>query len=149
MTRLSVLIIDDNPLYVVAASRFLVEVCGVDVVGVAASGNEGIDRASALHPDLVLIDQRMSGMSGLEASVRLKALSQAPAVVMVSLNATRHLCDHALAQGCDAVVSKVDFARDMPSFIEALRSRHACVAAAAVRHPVAEKLPGQSPDLRI
>lgn len=138
MTKLSVLIIDDNPLYVVAASRFLVEVCGVDVVGVAASGNEGIDRATALHPDLVLIDQRMSGMSGLETSVKLRALSQPPAVVMVTLNATRHLRDRAVEHGCEAVVSKIDFARDIPSCIEALMSRRLSAAATAVRQAVAE-----------
>lgn len=123
MNKLSVLIVDDNPLYVVAATRFLTDVCGVDVVGVAASGDEGIARATALRPDLVLIDQGMSGMSGLEASAKLRTLKKPPAVVIVTLNVSRQLLEHAIENGCEAVLSKIDFTRDIPSCLDALRSR--------------------------
>ena len=137
VTKLSVLIVDDNPLYVAAATQFLINVCGVEVVGVAGSGDEGIAHARALEPDLVLIDQGMNGMTGLETAAKLKALKQPPVVVIVTLNANRQLREHAVESGCEAVLSKIDFARDIPGCIEAVVSRRrndgagqGCLAAA-------------------
>jgi DNA-binding NarL/FixJ family response regulator len=123
MRRLSVLIVDDNPLFAVAATRFLTDFCSVDVAGVAASGEEGIARSAELNPDIVLIDQSMSGMSGLEAGATIRTHLSPPVVVMVTLNASSAMRDKARMFGCDALVSKIEFTREMPGLIDSIRHR--------------------------
>ena len=70
-TAKKILIVDENN-----ASR---ESLGVFIKGLgyevfeAATGLEAIDRACSIHPDLIMMDLRLPGMGGDEATVRLKA----------------------------------------------------------------------------
>ncbi|WP_374121467.1 LuxR C-terminal-related transcriptional regulator [Paenibacillus sp. LHD-117] len=56
------------------------------VVGEATSGEEAIAKAADLTPDLILMDIRMPGMGGLEATYRLKLLFPAVKIVMVTVS---------------------------------------------------------------
>lgn len=120
MSRLRVYIVDDNTLFLVAASRFLADFCGVEVVGIAQSAEDGLRHIAQLQPDVVLLDHNMPGMSGLEAATRIKNAPNAPAVVIVTLGATPQLRDAALKAGCAGLVSKIDFTAEMPPLIETL-----------------------------
>jgi DNA-binding NarL/FixJ family response regulator len=131
MRRLSVLIVDDNPLFAVAATRFLTDFCSVEVTGVAASGEEGIARTAELRPDIVLIDQSMAGISGLEAGATIRTQPQPPIVVMVTLNASSAMRDKARMFGCEALVSKIEFTSQMPELLESIRRRITGTAQAA------------------
>jgi DNA-binding NarL/FixJ family response regulator len=63
-----VLLADDQPL-ARAGLRALLESCDdIEVVGEAASGAEAVERARAARPDVVLMDIRMPGLDGLEAT---------------------------------------------------------------------------------
>jgi len=57
---------------------------GFECIGAACSGEEGIDQADRLRPDLVLMDVRMSGIGGIEAARRLNARGNPAIVVLVS-----------------------------------------------------------------
>ncbi len=65
-----ILIVDDNELNVELAHDVL-ELEGFDVT-TACSGQEGIEKAGKLMPDLILMDLRMPGMSGLDAMLALR-----------------------------------------------------------------------------
>jgi DNA-binding NarL/FixJ family response regulator len=71
MTRLRVLIADDQPL-MRAGFRAVLEAAGdIDVVAEAGSGEEAIRAADEHAPDVVLMDIRMPGMNGIEATSRM------------------------------------------------------------------------------
>jgi DNA-binding NarL/FixJ family response regulator len=67
-----VLVVDDDDLLREALCEMLNDQ-GFLVVGRAASGHEGVELTMAYRPDVVLIDFRMPGMDGFEATSRIKA----------------------------------------------------------------------------
>jgi DNA-binding NarL/FixJ family response regulator len=85
MGALSVLIVDDNGLFLEAA-RDRLEREGLRVVGVAADSGEAVRRAAQLRPEVVLVDIVLGDESGLELARRLAAHDQGggPAVILVS-----------------------------------------------------------------
>jgi DNA-binding NarL/FixJ family response regulator len=77
-----ILLVDDHPVVRMGLRGMLDAEPDLTVVGEASSGVEGFDRALALTPDIVLMDLRMPGGDGVEATGRI--LSAAPGVrVMV------------------------------------------------------------------
>ena len=78
-----VLIIDDHALFRVGL-KGLLEQRNIEVIGVAADGEEGIDLASRLNPDIILLDLRMPGMGGLDVLKTLRQQNHAIPVVMLT-----------------------------------------------------------------
>ncbi len=63
-----VLIADDHPLFREGMSGRLDRVADVVVVGEAATGDEAVERARRLEPDVILMDIKMPGLNGIEAT---------------------------------------------------------------------------------
>jgi DNA-binding NarL/FixJ family response regulator len=77
-----VLIADDHPLFR-DGLRGLLESVGIEVVGEAATGEEAVERAEALQPDVVLMDLSMPGTNGIEATRRIvEAMPRANVLVV-------------------------------------------------------------------
>ena len=72
MSKLRILVVDDHGV-VRNGIRSLVEgQADMEIVGEAAQGEEAIDEARQLQPDLVLMDMSMPGMNGIEATRRIR-----------------------------------------------------------------------------
>jgi PleD family two-component response regulator len=86
--RIRTLLVDDHATFLDELAHLLEEEREMDVVGRAASGEDAVEQATALRPDLVLMDLAMPGMGGLEATRRLKINTgtDAPRVIMLSLH---------------------------------------------------------------
>jgi DNA-binding NarL/FixJ family response regulator len=82
----TVLTVDDQAVFRRAVGDLIAATPGFEEVGQAASGDEALELAAALHPDLVLLDVRMDDMDGLETARRLRASDQRAVVVLISLN---------------------------------------------------------------
>ena len=68
-----VLIVDDEPITRQGLVMLIPwESYGFEVVGTAANGNEAIEKYSSLSPNLMIIDIRMPGMSGIELIARIR-----------------------------------------------------------------------------
>jgi two-component system nitrate/nitrite response regulator NarL len=67
-----VLLVDDHPLFRKGIASLLSAEPGFDVVGEASNGQEGIEKARDLMPDVILMDISMPGVNGLEATQRIK-----------------------------------------------------------------------------
>lgn len=81
----TVLICDDHRIVREGLRQFVAAVPGVDKVETAASGEEVLARYPHEHPDLVLMDVRMPGLGGLEATRRL--VTQFPEAKVIMLTA--------------------------------------------------------------
>jgi DNA-binding NarL/FixJ family response regulator len=81
-----VLIVDDQELVRSGFRLFLETQPGLDVVGEAGDGEEAIERARTLRPDVVLMDIRMPTMDGVEATAKLTtgAIEPAPRVLVLT-----------------------------------------------------------------
>ena len=79
--RVRALICEDEPLARRALQEYLKDVDWVEVVGEAKDGREAIRLIHKLEPDLVFMDVRMPGMSGLEV---LDAVTHQAAVVFTT-----------------------------------------------------------------
>ena len=66
-----VLVVDDHDLVRTGITRMLADIDGIKVVGQANSGEEALKQARELKPDVVLMDIKMPGIGGLEATRKL------------------------------------------------------------------------------
>jgi DNA-binding NarL/FixJ family response regulator len=81
MTR--VIIVDDQALFR-EGLRTVLSMQGIDVVGEAANGDEAVELAERLAPDVVLMDLRMPVLDGVEATRRIAKLPRAPRVIALT-----------------------------------------------------------------
>ncbi|WP_041523438.1 response regulator [Gilvimarinus agarilyticus] len=86
----SILVVDDHDLVRMGIVRMLDDVPGYKVVGDAKSGEEAISMARKFKPDVVLMDVKMPGMGGLEATRKMLAAN--PLVKIIAVTA----CDDTL-----------------------------------------------------
>ncbi|MEY9837687.1 response regulator [Streptacidiphilus sp. EB103A] len=87
--RITVLLVDDHQVVRRGLRTFLEVQDDIEVVGEAADGAEGVERAEELHPDVVLMDVKMPGTDGIEALRILKERGN-PARVLVVTSFTEH-----------------------------------------------------------
>ncbi|MBW3546996.1 MAG: response regulator transcription factor [Actinobacteria bacterium] len=105
----SVLIVDDQAPFRRAAAAVVKITGGFEVVGEAESGEEAVELAGALVPQLVLMDINMGGISGIEATRRITSGWPEVAVVLLSTYQAEDLPADAGTSGALAYVHKEDF----------------------------------------
>lgn len=105
----SVLIVDDQAPFRRAAAAVVRVTRGFEVVGEAESGEEAVDLAGTLAPQMVLMDINMGGISGIEATRRITSGWPEVAVVLLSTYQAEDLPADATSSGALAYVHKEDF----------------------------------------
>lgn len=109
MASIRVLVVDDHESFRRTAAAVVDAADGFLVAGCAASGEEAVDVAAALRPDLVLMDVNLPGIDGLDATRRLRALSPPPAVILLSTYEEEDFDERARDCGAIAYVAKSSF----------------------------------------
>jgi two-component system, NarL family, invasion response regulator UvrY len=82
---IKVLVVDDHDLVRMGISRMLGDVPGLTVVGEADSGESAIEQTRKLKPDVILMDVRMPGIGGLEATRKLMLHDKQLKVIAVTV----------------------------------------------------------------
>lgn len=82
---IKVLVVDDHELVRSGISRLLTDTKGIEVIGEAASGEDAVQFAREHEPDVILMDIRMPGIGGLEAT--RKVLRQNPEIHVIAVTA--------------------------------------------------------------
>jgi DNA-binding NarL/FixJ family response regulator len=102
----SVLVVDDHPVVREGVSAILRSEPGVDVVGQCHSGEQALRQAIALHPDVVVLDLRLPGASGLEVCAALAQREPKTKVVMLTSFPNEGVIQRAFTAGAKAFVVK-------------------------------------------
>ncbi len=108
MTDVRVLIVDDQLPFREARGMVVEMTDDFEVVGEAENGEQGVDMAASLRPDLVLMDVQMPGIDGLEATGGSWRSTHPPHVLVMSTHESGSYEEPALAAGAIGVPSEVD-----------------------------------------
>ena len=116
--RPSVFIVDDHSFFRAGLRSLLVE-HGFDVVGEAPSGEAALPLIERRHPDLVVMDLNMPGMSGVETTRRLSERSPAPTVLVLTVSTAQADVIDALEAGAAGYLLKDSPSDDLARGIRA------------------------------
>lgn len=117
MKSIRILLVDDHA-WLIDAVKNLLE-GDFEVIGSARDGEDVLDMATKLNPDVILLDLTMPGWSGLEAVQKLKKKSPAATIVFLTTNEDREIAAEALRLGAGGYVLKKSAASDLRPAIHA------------------------------
>ena len=123
---LRVVIAEDEALIRMDLAEMLVDE-GYDVVGQAGDGQQAVELAEGLRPDLVILDVKMPVLDGISAASRIAAQRIAPVVILTAFS-QRELVERARDAGAMAYLVKPFSSTELLPAIEMALSRYAEVA---------------------
>ena len=97
----TILLIDDHPMLRTGVKQLVSMAPDITVVGEASNGEQGIELAESLDPDLILLDLNMPGMNGLETLDKLREKSLSGRIVVFSVSNHEEDVVTALKRGAD------------------------------------------------
>jgi two-component system NarL family response regulator len=131
--RIRVLCVDDHRIVREGVALIIKRQTDMDVVGVAATGEEAIELFKSCHPDVTLMDLRLRGMSGVEAIKAIRRLDPSARVVVLTMYQGDEDIYRALEAGATTYLLKDTLADDLIQVIRDVK---------------AGKQPGVSPEVQ-
>jgi DNA-binding NarL/FixJ family response regulator len=132
-----VLIVDDQTLFRAGLGRLLNEDPRVEVVGQAADGAEAVKQAAKLKPDVVLMDLKMPGIDGIEATRQIIEAAADTKVLILTTFETDSNVIMALKAGASGYVLKDSTADAIVSSVVAVMSGERVMAGAVANRVLA------------
>lgn len=102
----SILVADDHDLVRMGLIRMLEDINGFNVVGEAKTGEDAVQKARACSPSVVLMDVKMPGIGGLEATKRILAVTPTTKVIAVTAISDEMYTDRFMKAGAAGYVTK-------------------------------------------
>jgi DNA-binding NarL/FixJ family response regulator len=138
-----ILLVDDHPIVREGLKTVLLRRPGWEVIGEASDGEEALEKAESLHPDVIVLDITMPKMNGLEVCRVLRQHADhsnggAPEVLFVTQHDSPQMLREALGVGAKGYVVKSNAARDLLEAIEMV-SQHKVFTALARPEPPGAK----------
>ncbi|HEU5146370.1 MAG TPA: response regulator transcription factor [Chryseosolibacter sp.] len=106
MDKIKVLIADDHQLVREGVESMLSTVDGIEIIGLAPSGEEAINMVRSNPPDVVLMDIIMPGMNGIEAARWIKEIDESIRVIIVTMEISKDYVSAAIKSGVDGYLPK-------------------------------------------
>jgi len=131
--RIRVLCVDDHRIVREGVALIIKRQTDMDVVGMAATGEEAIELFKSCHPDVTLMDLRLRGMSGVEAIKAIRRLDASARVVVLTMYQGDEDIYRALEAGATTYLLKDTLADDLIQVIRDVK---------------AGKQPGVSPEVQ-
>jgi DNA-binding NarL/FixJ family response regulator len=125
MDTLRILIADDHPFFRRGLNNLLATVAETEVVGEASSGDDVVALAEELQPDVVIMDLKMPGISGIEATRRIAHSSPHIGILVVTMFEDDHSVFAAMRAGARGYLLKDTDEEEMLRAIRAVSSGEA------------------------
>lgn len=122
MSIVSVVLVEDHQLVREALRFALAKESDIEVVGEAGDAAGALECARAHHPQVVVLDIGLPGITGIEVAARLVRLDPAPKVVALSAYAERRFVTEMLRAGANAYVTKSSAGTELVRAIRAVAS---------------------------
>jgi len=119
---IKVLVVDDHELVRSGISRLLSDTKGIEVIGEASSGEEAVQFAKEHEPDIVLMDIRMPGIGGLEATRKILRQNEEIQVIAVTACDDNPYASRLLQAGASGYITKGADAEEMVNAIMKVKS---------------------------
>jgi DNA-binding NarL/FixJ family response regulator len=137
-----VLIVDDHPLTREALAALLVQ-HEFEVVGEAGDGEEAVQLARQLRPELILLDLSMPGLNGLEALPRLREAAPECEVVVLTASGTEDNLLAAIRGGAAGYLLKTEPPERLVEFLRAVAHGEAALSGEVARRLLERVRDGQ------
>lgn len=121
--RIRVLMADDHAMVRQGLRGLLDAYADIQIVGEAANGEEAVDLAGKLQPNVVLMDVNMPRMDGIEATRRIKQESPAVLVIGLSVQNVGHVGDAMAQAGAVLVLNKEAAVEDLYQTIQSVMKK--------------------------
>lgn len=115
--KITVLIVDDHPLFRDGVAALLGKQDDMLVVGEAGSGTEAVELAPRLRPDVILMDLQMSGLDGTEATRRILQDLPGTKIIMLTTYKGDVRANEALEAGASGYALKDMVRKDLANII--------------------------------
>ncbi|MFF0247167.1 response regulator [Streptosporangium sandarakinum] len=132
----NVLLVDDQALLRAGFRALLARAKTLAVVGEAASGEEAVSQAVRLRPDVVLMDIRMPGMNGIDATRRiLRELPATKVIILTTFDTDENVFDALRAGASGFLTKEVDLA-ELRRAVEVVAAGEALLSPSVTRRVV-------------
>jgi two-component system response regulator DevR len=105
---LTVYIVDDSDVMRERLAESISDIAGIEVTGQSGNPFDALNSIKAGHPDIVILDIRLPGKSGIDLLKDIKRESPAPIVMMITNYPYRQYRQGCMAAGADYFFSKID-----------------------------------------
>jgi len=116
---ISVLLVDGHPVVIEGLRKLLAVSGDIDVTGEAHDAAGALEQARKLRPDVILLDLRMPGASGVQATRRLRELESPAAVIILTSYGDQAYVRQALEAGADGYLLKSTGSEELLAAIRA------------------------------
>ena len=117
----------------------------LQIIGECCDGDEAVQKADELRPDLVLLDISLPTLNGIEAARRIRQVSPNSKILFVTENRSPDIAEEALNTGAGGYIVKSDAARELLPAIKAVLEGKRFISASLAGHfLVATGLAGQA-----
>lgn len=138
MTNIRLLLADDHTLVRGGIRALLNQIDGVQVVAEANDGREALELIENVHPDIVLMDIAMSGMNGLEATMRATRDHPDLRIIILSMHTNEEYVLQALRAGAVGYLLKDAGIAELEIAIEAVKRGETYLSPPVSKHVIAD-----------
>ncbi|MBI5030935.1 MAG: response regulator transcription factor [Chloroflexi bacterium] len=133
MKQLNIVLADDHQL-VRMGFRALLEKLGVTVVGEATDGQQAIQLAQSLQPDVMLMDIAMPNLNGLEATTRIAQTNPNIKIIILTMHATAEYARRAIRAGAMGYLLKNATAAELEIALDAVSRNEMYICSAVSKY---------------
>jgi DNA-binding NarL/FixJ family response regulator len=137
--RIRVLCVDDHRIVREGIALIIKRQTDMDVVGMAATGEEALELFKSCHPDVTLMDLRLRGMSGVEAIKAIRRIDPSARVVVLTMYQGDEDIYRALQAGATTYLLKDTLADDLIQVIRDVKAGKQPVVSPEVQARLAER----------